>query len=257
MNKTAVITGATSGIGAAFARHFAREGCNLLITGRRADIINALAQELEQEFDISVQVLIAEFSLEADLNRVVEKVDSLLSVDVLINNAGFGKAGAFAKDNELHWSMLNVHIIATLRLVEAVVPGMMERNRGIIINVSSLAAFFPMIGSTTYAATKGYLNSFSESLQMELWDYNIKVQALCPGMTTTDFHRKMGEAGKEIQDKYFLKWMKPEAVVKYSARKLSGNRVICIPGIVNKIMARLIPRLPRLLYYRIAKKARK
>ena len=133
---------------------------------------------------------------------------------------------------------------------------MMEKRRGAIINVSSLASFFPMPGGTTYSATKAYLNSFSESLQMELSDFGIQVQALCPGMTHSDFHRKMGAHGDDIRKRYFLNWMDPDTVVRKSLRHLGSKRVLYIPGTINKAIARVMPKIPRRLYYPLVTKVR-
>ena len=149
--------------------------------------------------------------------------------------------------------MLMVHVLAAMRLTNAVAPRMVDSRSGLIINVSSLAAYFPLPGSATYSATKRYLINFSESLHMELASYGVHVQALCPGMTKTDFHMRMGEDGKRIERQYILGWMKPEKVVKLSLRHVSSHHVVYIPGLVNKALVRIVSRIPRRLHYRLGR----
>ncbi len=252
-DKTAVITGATSGIGAAFAREFAARGYNLFLTGRRIERITAFANELKAAYGVDVAVSIVELSDKEQVDRLIAEISEIPAVTALVNNAGFGKAGVFAGNRDLHHAMLMVHVVAAMRLIDAVVPRMIDARQGTIINVSSVAAYFPLPGNSTYSATKRYLITFSESLHSELAPYGIHVQALCPGMTRTDFHARMGDEGKRIVKRYFFGWMNPERVVKLSLRRLSGRRVIYIPGHVNKILVRVISRMPRRLYYKLSR----
>jgi uncharacterized protein len=247
--KTAIITGATGGIGAAFAREFAALGCNLFLTGRREEKIKALANELEARYDVDTAVSIVELSDEKQLDRLVEEIGEIPAIAALVNNAGFGKAGGFSGNQDRHHAMLMVHVSAAMRLTGTVVPRMVESRSGTIINVSSVSAYFPLPGSATYSATKRYLVAFSESLHMELAPYGIYVQALCPGMTRTDFHARMGEEGKRIEKQYFLGWMKPEKVAKLALRRISSRQVIYVPGLVNKVLVRFVSRIPRRFYY--------
>lgn len=251
--RTAVITGATSGIGAAFAEILAAEGYNLLICGRREAKITSFASELILRHSVEVRVLLAELSMESEVDRLVAEIQELQEVSMLINNAGFGMAGYFSENPVRHHEMLAVHVVAPIRLIEAVLPSMKRNRRGSIINVSSVASYFPTPKGSTYSATKQYLNTFSESLHMELKPHGIRVQALCPGMTRTDFHMRNHE-GKEIEKKNVLGWMNPETVAKRSLRHVSSERVIYIPGVVNKLLVRVVSHLPRRLYYRIAEK---
>jgi short-subunit dehydrogenase len=160
-------------------------------------------------------------------------------------------AGYFTEHPEAHRRMLEVHVVVPLRLIAAVAPGMKERRNGLIVNVSSVAAFFPMPEGSTYAATKRYLNTFSESLYLELRPYGIKVQSLCPGMTRTDFHSR-NDKGRQIANRNILGWMSPETVVRKALRHAAGPKVVYIPGLKNKILVGVVSRLPRRLYYRIA-----
>ena len=251
--KTAIITGATSGIGAAFAREFAAWGCNLFLTGRRKEKIKALANELATKYDVEVAISVVELSDERQVDRLIAEIGEIPVITALVNNAGFGKAGLFTGNQDSHHAMLMVHVLAAMRLISAVAPRMVDSHDGLIINVSSVAAYFPLPGSTTYSSTKRYLLTFSESLHMELASYGIRVQALCPGMTKTDFHMRMGEDGKRIEKRYVLGWMKPEKVAKLSLRHISSPRVVYIPGLVNKALVRIVSRMPRRLYYRLAR----
>lgn len=237
---TALITGASSGIGATFARHLAARGHNLILVARREERLRALAAELEQQHRITAEVLVADLSIPDGLERVEKRIAELDSLGMLINNAGVGAPDKFAEiDVRKALAMIQVHVIASVRLTRAALPGMIARGRGAIINVSSLAAFFPMPGNTTYCATKAYLNAFSLALQAELRGTGVQVQALCPSFTHTEFHDS-----PEYQDfdrsqipKPF--WMSAEQVVTASLNALGNGRVISIPGVTNRLLALL------------------
>jgi short-subunit dehydrogenase len=168
-SRTALITGASSGIGAAFARQLAPQGFHLILVARRKERLAALAADLQGHYPVSAEVLDADLSEPADIERVERRIAELDSLDLLINNAGFGAPGSFA-ETELatQLTMIDVHIIASVRLCRATLPGMITRRRGAIINVSSIAGLVPIPGSATYSSTKAYLNVFSEALQAEL-----------------------------------------------------------------------------------------
>lgn len=251
MGDLAVITGATSGIGAAFAAQFAAKGYDLLLCGRREAKIRKLAADLAAAHGIKTEVVLAELSNEQDVSRLLSAITVLNPVTALVNSAGFGMAGYFTENPDANMNMLAVHVIAPLKLIAAVAPVMKGRRKGIIINVSSVAAFFPMAKGATYSATKKYLNTFSESLYMELRPFGISVQALCPGMTRTDFHSRDDE-GREVARRYFLRWMKPETVARKSLNRIDRKTVVYVPGLLNKFLARVVSHLPRRLYYRLA-----
>ena len=256
MNKTAVITGATSGIGAAYAKRLAADGYNLILTGRRQEIIQKLANELSEKHKIIVKTLIVELSEDTGIQSLIDTVNSSDDVEILINNAGFSPdekhfMGIDFKDVN---KMIKVHQIVPVRLAYAIVPNMQRRRKGIIINVCSVGALFPSPHIIAYGATKAFLKMFSESLYMDLRGEGIKVQALCPGLTKTDFHRELSEIRyKVISTKYH--WMNPDQVVDYSLKCIENDMgPICIPGIRNKIYTALILALPKPLYYKIAQK---
>ncbi|HQP50169.1 MAG TPA: SDR family oxidoreductase [Spirochaetota bacterium] len=249
---TAVITGATSGIGAEFARRFAAEGYDLIITGRKKIIIKELADTLTRQYGISVTVLIAELSKPLDLEKVVKKIKSTKSITVLVNNAGFGTNGLF-HENEVtvQEQMLAVHALAPVKLTHAAIPHMIAGGKGIIINVSSISAKLIFPSSSMYSGTKAFLQFFTETLHLELKEHNIKVQALCPGFTRSKFHEKMG-IGKIVgKNTAFMRWMTPEQVVDRSLKALTRGKVLYVPGFLNKMSFKLPDLLPRWLYYRI------
>jgi uncharacterized protein len=248
MSKTAVITGATSGIGAAFARRLAKDGYDLIITGRRQEIINKLADDLTGQYHVKVNVIIAEFSEDADVQKVIDAFKSNPDVEILINNAGYfsGRMEYFMDTDMAEYEkMIKVLSVVPMKLVYAVIPSMSSRGKGTIINVASLAAIYPMRKQTIYSASKAFVKFFSEGLYMELGSKGIKVQALCPGMVATDFYRNRLQKNTKGP-----KIISPEEVVDSSLKYLEKNRAICIPGGSYKVMNALFSLLPRSTYYK-------
>jgi short-subunit dehydrogenase len=236
--NTAMITGATSGIGAAFARELAKQNYNLIITGRREDKIRNFAQELRNKYNIIVEVIIAELANDKDLVGLTNKIEELENLTMLINNAGFTKRDYFIDgDQQVYADMLKVHALATMKLTRAALPNMIAVNKGTIINVSSIGAFMPVPRNSIYVASKAFVNSFTETISKELKDTNVLIQLLCPGMTRTDIFERMGEDIDEVASNRSWLWkpMSAEAVVKASFNCLQRNKVICIPGMLNKI----------------------
>jgi uncharacterized protein len=255
-NKIAFITGGTSGIGAEFSRRFAQRGYDLIITGRRKELIMARAEELRNTYKVNVEVIIAELSNEQDLLMLVDVIKKHDNIEVLINNAGFGLLRPYWKDEIINQeTMAKVHIMAPIKLMYAVLPQMLKNQKGYIINMSSLASFLPIPRDAMYSATKQWHNSFMQSMHIGLRDKGIKVQVLCPGFTRTDFHQKMGLKHSELQNRFILRWMQPSQVVDYSLRKLNKkNKVIVMPGFWNRFTRRLVGIIPSRLYYTIATK---
>lgn len=227
----ALITGASSGIGEAFARQLAAEGFDLMLVARREERLRALAVELSAAHGVDARVLVADLGREDEIDRVARAITSMGDLAMLINNAGFGTRGSFA-DVPLnrHIEMIRVHDIASVALTWAALPVMMNRGGGGIINVSSIAAFFPSGGGATHTASKVYLNNFSEALAAELDGTGVKVQALCPGFTYSEFHETPEYKGFDRGQIPSALWMSAESVVAESLAALSGNRVIVVPG---------------------------
>lgn len=247
--KTALITGATSGVGAAFARRLAHDGYNLIVTGRRKEKINALANELSEAYHVNVEVIIVELSDNVELEALVERINNL-HIDILINNAGFGINRNFCEeDPRIQEEMVQVHINCPMRLIHAVLPDMISRGNGVIINVSSVGAFLSTPKNTIYSGTKAFLRAFTESLHLELMGTGVKVQVLCPGLVRTDFHEKIGIEEAEQENKGLVRWKSPEEIVDMSIKGLEKNEVVCIPGWPTKMRIFLMSILPRRFYY--------
>jgi uncharacterized protein len=250
--KIALITGATSGIGAEFARRLASDGYDLIMTGRRRDKIESLAAGLSQQYGIRAEVVICELSDRNQIESLADRVANESSIEVLVNNAGFGTRELFHEEDAAgHENMLFVHCLAPMRLIHAALPNMLKRGRGIIINVSSLRAFGPGRRVAVYSGTKAFLNNFSEAVHIENMGKGIKIQVLCPGFTRTDFHDRIGLETSPM-NKGLVRWMSAARLVDISLRYLKKNRVICIPGFWNRMMIFVQSLMPAGLYYKIA-----
>ena len=225
--RTVLITGASSGIGAEYARQLASKGSNLVLVARRKVKLESLAAELQQKFSISADIFPADLSVSEDVTRVEAKLAGIPDLDLLVNNAGFGTASRFYDgEPQSHFNMLQVHIIASVLLARSALLGMVARKRGRIINVASVSAFLPF-GSVLYPSTKAFLVSFSQALQTELHGTGVRVQALCPGFTYTEFHDVI-YMDRKIVPKFA--WMSPDRVVSTSLKALPRGPVIVVPG---------------------------
>jgi short-subunit dehydrogenase len=251
---TVFITGASSGIGAAFARRLAAEGHPLLLHGRREELLRALRDDLRHRHAVPVDYVLGDLSDPAALLRLEERVRQTANLGMLINNAGFGSLRSFAdEDIDAQEAMVRTHVTATMRLTHAVLPGMLRRGRGDIINVSSVAGFLISPGNASYCATKACITSFTESLHLEVRGSGVRVQALCPGFTRSDFHRRLGY---DTTHPSFRRFMSAEAVVRSSLRSLERGTVVCIPGMRYRIAALGGRWIPRPLLYRLVLLAR-
>ena len=240
----ALVTGASSGIGAAFAERLARDHYDLLIIARRRDRLEMLARQLQESQPITVEVFSGDLT-QPDVLRAVEKrVAEDRALELLVNNAGFGGYMPFlALDPDRAEEIIRLQVVAVTRLTRAALPGMVARGRGAIINVSSLLAFsgsmaLPTLPKrVTYAATKAYINTFTQILHDELKGTGVRVQALCPGLVRTEFHRRMGMDPGQFPAAIV---MKPEAVVEASLVGLRLGEVICVPALDDpSVIARL------------------
>jgi len=235
-SKTALITGASSGLGAEFSRQLAARGWDLILTARRQDRLQQLAQELQSQHPISVTTLVADLADPAGLQAVSDHIHALPALDLLINNAGFGTHGRFFEvEPHKNAAMLQVHINASVLLSHAALPGMIARHQGHIINVSSMAGLIP-IRSVLYGTTKAFLVNFSEALQAELHGTGVKVQALCPGFTYTEFHDTPEYTGFNRRKIPRILWLTSQQVVDESLEHMNRRSVVCIPGFQYKII---------------------
>jgi uncharacterized protein len=227
---TALITGASAGLGAEFARQLAPKGYDLALTARRGDRLELLANELSQHHGIQIQIRPADLSIEEGVKSIEDWIQDFSSLEILINNAGYGTRSRFSADPvEKQMDMIHVHVLATVRLTRAALPGMLARQRGAIINVSSMAALFP-IRNVMYSSTKAFLVNFSKSLQSELWGSGIKIQALMPGYIHTEFHDTQELSSFKKKSIPGLLWLNAKDVVARSLGDLKNNEVECIPG---------------------------
>jgi short-subunit dehydrogenase len=227
----AVITGASAGIGEQFARQLAAAGFDLTLVARREDRLRALAAELSAAHGIRAEAWPADLADEKHVAALADHLAAANDLVLLVNNAGFGTRGEFVEVAlERTLAMIRVHVLATVTLCRAAAPGMMARGGGAIINVSSIAAFFPSAGGATYGATKAYLNVFSETLAVELGSSGVAVQALCPGFTTTEFHDVGDYQNFDRGQIPVPLWMPAADVVAESLAALGSGRVIVVPG---------------------------
>lgn len=233
MRKTALVTGASAGIGDSFARLLAAQGYDLVVVARDEARLQKLAFGLMEKYQINVEVIRADLSRREQYGPVEARLASKEApISVLINNAGFGINKSFMVSNrDIEDDMLQVMVTAPMRFCHAVLPGMKERNDGIIINVSSVAGW---IASGTYSAAKAYVTVLSESLHAELRGTAVKVCALCPGFTHTEFHErgrlKMGGLPN------FL-WLNADALVAAAWKDAVRGRAISVPGWQYKILS--------------------
>ena len=238
-NQVAIITGATSGIGASFAEKLGARGFDLVLVGRRKEKLEQFAGVLRTSHSISTRVMLCDLATPEGIQEVESLIGDTSNLGILVNNAGFGITGNFADTCiEDNIDMIQVHVTATVRFTRKALPGMLAKKKGAIINVSSLAAFLPQLsGGVTYSATKSYLNAFSETLSKELRGSGVRIQALCPGFTLTDFHDRPGLHGFSRASVPKIAWMTADKVVDQSLKSLEHDRVIVIPGYLNQMIA--------------------
>ena len=248
--QIALITGATSGIGAEYARRLSSDGYDLIITGRRSEKVHALADELARVNGGHVEVHIVELSDTVQVNDLIEKIQDR-NIDLLVNNAGFGTTGLFHREPFDHYEkMISAHILAHMKIIYAILPKMIEKGSGAIINVSSSGAFLPSPKTVTYSGTKAFLVAFTESLHLELGGTGVQVQVVCPGLTRTDMHVRLGIPEEATADWGPFKWISPQEVVECSIRCLKKKKVLCLPGKMNRMQVVMRRLVPESLYYK-------
>jgi short-subunit dehydrogenase len=249
---TALVTGATAGIGESFTRLLASKGYDLVLVARDKKRLQERAKSLASKYKIEVEILQADLSVPTQLARVEKRLsNSKKPIEVLINNAGFGIKDSFLSSNITDELLLiDVLARAPMQLMHAVLPQMISRDSGTIINVSSVASF---IAGGTYSAAKSYLTVHTESLHTELSKTNIKISALCPGFTHTEFHQrgKMKMSGLPN-----FMWLEADRVVAESWQAAQAGRAICIPGWQYKILSTIARFGPRPLVRKLGIKIR-
>ncbi len=246
----ALVTGASSGIGAAFAKRLAAEGSDLVVVARRQDRLEALAAELTAASGVRVETLPADLTVPLELAAVEARLrDPDRPVDLLVNNAGAGGHGAFASlpvdDVE---AMVRLNLLAPVRLTSAALPGMVARGSGGIVNVSSISGEQPIPFVATYSATKAFLTSLSESLHDELRDTGVTVTAVLPGFTRSEFHDR-ADMGRSIPGPF---WITSDAVAKAALAAVARGQAICVPKFGYRVLVGLSRHAPRGLVRRVA-----
>ena len=238
--STALVTGATAGIGHAFARRLAADGHDLVLVARDGGRLESTAKELHTSYDVDVEVLAADLTDVDGCLRVENRLaDASRPVDLLVNNAGSGARHRFSTGNiEDEEQMLRLLVRAVMRLTRAAIPGMVDRGHGAIVNVSSVASFLPR---GTYSAAKAWVTTFSQGLSNELDGTGVRVLALCPGFTRTEFHDRAGLNMSAVPR--FL-WLDADKVVDEGLAALRRDAVVCVPGGRYKVIVAVSRRLP-------------
>jgi short-subunit dehydrogenase len=250
MESWALVTGATAGIGESFTRLLAQNGYNLILVARDLPRLQDRAVALEAKFGISTKTIQADLSIDAGCKSIEDFISSH-QVDVLINNAGFGINKAFTLSQlEAEQALLDVLVRTPMRLMHQVLPGMKDRNKGVIINVSSVAGW---IAGGTYSASKSYLTVLSESLHTELSSTNVKVCALCPGFTRTEFHERGRMSMKGLPA---FMWLNSDKLVAAAWKDAVAGKAVSVPGWQYQLLAFVMRYAPRRMVRKIGMNVR-
>lgn len=254
MGKTALITGASNGIGYELAKIHAENGHNLIIVARRKNKLDELKKELEGEHNISVFCLGKDLSLPGAVKEVYDELkQKSIVIDYLVNNAGFGDFGLFAESD---WNkqerMINLNVTALAHLTWLVLPDMICRRGGKILNLASTASFYPGPTMSVYFATKAFVLSFSEALNEEVREYGISVTALCPGSTHSGFQAAAAREGSKIPDRNNIPTSRE--VAEYGYRAMMKGKAVAIHGFKNAVLANSVRIAPRSLVAKITRK---
>ncbi|MFG2791789.1 SDR family NAD(P)-dependent oxidoreductase [Streptomyces sp. NPDC048419] len=242
---TALVTGASSGLGTEFASQLAALGHDVVLLARSRDRLEELAAELTRTHGVKTHVVVQDLA-QPDAGRRVarELADRSLHIDLLVNNAGFGTAGRFEEiAPERDHDMLMVNVVALVDLTHELLPGMLERGNGAVLNVGSTAGYQPSPYLTTYSASKSFVLNFSLALRQEYRGRGVKVTALCPGPVETKFFEVIGTRNAAVAGSFTT----PEPVVRTALKALDRDRAYVTPGLANAISAHLTPRRPRTL----------
>jgi uncharacterized protein len=249
--SVALITGPTSGIGNAFARRLAADGHDLVLVSRDATRLEELAHGLRSTYGVDIEVLAADLADDEGCRSIEKRLSDGSPVDLLVNNAGFSINQRFLTgDIENEEAMLRVLVRAVLRLTRAAVPGMVARRHGAVINVSSVAGFVPQ---STYSAAKAWVTAFSQSLSGDLAGTGVRVMALCPGFTHTEFHDR---AGHDMSKTPHWLWLDAPQVVDDALRDLRRGNDVSVPGAQYKAIVTLARHVPARTLTRAARRFR-
>lgn len=253
--RTALVTGASSGIGAAFARRLAADGYDLIVVARDAARLASLAEQLSAAHGVTVEVLPADLASEAGRESVAGRLqDPARPVELLVNNAGLSLNTSFLRSNAAKESeLLSLNVHAVMRLTLAALPPMVERGHGAVINVSSVSSFGTPMPGSTYSASKAWVTNFSVSVALSVARLGVRVMALCPGYVRTGAHERAGIDMSKTPD---WMWLDADAVVAEALRDLRRGKVVSIPDWRYKVAAFALRHLPRALVQRAARDTR-
>jgi short-subunit dehydrogenase len=245
-SSTALVTGASSGIGAEIARELARRGHGVTLVARRRERLSELAEELELEHGVRAETISADVSKQRDRDRMARQIGELgLDVEILVNNAGFGSGGAFVElDGEGETEMVRTNVEAVVGLASNYLPEMVERGRGAILNVASLIAFQPVPFQATYGATKAFVLSFTDAIHEEVRGTGVTVTAVCPGPVRTEFGEQGGFGGADDRIPGFL-WLTADKVAADAIEAVENGERVVVPGAINQVAALYGQHLPR------------
>ena len=245
---TTLVTGASSGIGVAIARELARRGHVVTLAARREDRLRSLAAELQSDHGVEAVVVACDLGDAAGRDRLAAEVSSSgRAVEVLVNNAGFGSRGDFiSNDPGRMLEMVRINVEAVVDLTSRYLPGMAERGRGAIINLGSVAAFQPLPGAATYAASKAFVLSFSEAIRTEQRGSGVSVTAVCPGPVKTEFTEAAGMSGVENETPDLL-WMSAEEIARHAIEGADNDKRVVVPGALNRAQSIAGQHTPRAL----------
>jgi short-subunit dehydrogenase len=238
VSSTALVTGASSGIGAAISRELASRGYAVALAARREERLRSLATELTTEHGVSAEAISCDVADPAERERLSEELRARgRSVEVLVNNAGFGHQADFARSpRERMTEMVRVNCEAVVDLTSLFLTGMVERGRGSVINIASTASFQPLPGSAVYAASKAFVLSFSEAVRTELRGSGVSVTAVCPGPVKTEFTEVAGVPGLEDRTPGAA-WMSAEEIAKHALDGAARDKRVVVPGAINRATA--------------------
>jgi short-subunit dehydrogenase len=249
----ALVTGASAGIGRELAKVLGREGHDLVLVARRQAELDELAQSLKDSYGASARVIPADLAEPDAATRVVAELGPDARIDVLVNNAGFGGHGAFAsRDRDADLRMVAVNVTALTDLTKLLLPGMVSRGRGRVLNVASTAAFQPGPFMAVYYATKAYVLSLSEAIAEELSGTGVTMTCLCPGVTDTEFHAVAGTDAQPLTQGALS--MSAAAVAEAAYKAMVRGKMLVIPGLHNKFGAQSIRIAPRRAVLKIVRR---
>jgi short-subunit dehydrogenase len=249
------VTGASSGIGAAFARRLAADGHGLVVVARDVARLNATAESLRTKYGVAVEVITADLTTEAGRQLIAARLrDPDRPIDFLVNNAGLSLNTPFLRSTvEAESRLLSLNVHAVMELTLSALPGMVERRQGTVVNVSSVSGFGAAMPGSTYPASKAWVTNFSESVALSVARYGVRVMALCPGYVRTEFHQR---AGINMSKTPGFLWLDADKLIEDAMRDLRRGKLVSVPTLKYKVVVFGLRFLPRKLLQRVARDTR-